>query len=221
MHKPFLDSLLSADRAALQAIGAVRRFRPTATVLLQGDQGDQVIVIGEGRVRILSTTPDGRDVLLAVRGRGELIGELNMLAEGPGLRAATVIAIDEVTARVIAADEFLAFLEHHPRVALMLLRQSAERLRESSTRHGDAGAYDTLHRVARTLIALSERDAREVTAGVVVFDGLTQNDLAGLVVSSREAVAKALHVLREKGLVTTARRSILVRDLDSLRRFTS
>ena len=157
--------------------------------------------------------PRRGEILLAVRGSGELIGELNALAtEGPP-RAATVIALSDVTAQTIAAAEFLTFLERRPKVALALLRQLADRLRESSNRHVDAGAYHTLHRVARSLVGLAERGGRVVDDGVLVADGLTQEDLAGLVASSRETVARALAALRSQGLIATGRRSIVVRDL--------
>jgi CRP-like cAMP-binding protein len=220
VSKAFVDGLDPDDRAALQTLGTVRQFRRDAAVLLEGDHSDQVVVLRRGRVRIVSTSRDGREILLAVRGCGELIGELNALGtEGPP-RAATVVALGDVTAQTIAAAEFLAFLERRPKVALVLLRQLADRLRESSNRHVDAGAYDTLHRVARSLVGLAERGGRVVDDGVLVADGLTQEDLAGLVASSRETVARALAALRSQGLIVTGRRSIVIRDLDRLRLFT-
>jgi CRP-like cAMP-binding protein len=220
VSKAFVDGLDPDDRAALQTLGTVRRFRRDAAVLLEGDEGDQVVVLREGRVRIVSTSRDGREMLIAVRGRGELVGELNALAAESAPRAATVIAMNDVTAQTIAAAEFLSFLQHRPRVALALLRQFADRLRESSNRHVDAGAYDTLHRVARALVELAEHGGRVVDDGVLVADGLTQEDLAGLVASSRETVARTLAALRSQGLIATGRRSIVIRDLDRLRLFT-
>jgi CRP-like cAMP-binding protein len=220
VNATFVDGLDPADRAALLKLGTVRRFRRDAAILLEGDQSDRVLLLREGRVRIVSTSPYGREILLAVRSCGELVGELNVLASEGAPRAATVIALEDVTAQTIAATEFLSFLQDHPKVSLALLRQVAARLRESSGHHVDAGAYDTLHRVARALVELAERGGRVVDGGVLVAEGLTQEGLAGLVASSRETVARALAVLRGRGLIETGRRSIVIRDLDRLRDFT-
>jgi CRP-like cAMP-binding protein len=220
VNKAFVDSLDADDRTALLSLGTVRRYRKDAAVLLEGDRSDQVLVLREGRVRIVSTSVDGRELLLAVRGRGELVGELNVLASDETPRAATVIAMEDVAAQTVSAEEFRAFLRRHPEAAFALLRQLADRLRESSNRHHEAGAYDTLHRVARALVELAERGGRVVDDGVLVADGLTQEDLAGLVSSSRESAARALAALRRKGLITTGRRSMVITDLDRLRHFT-
>lgn len=221
MGATFLDGLAPADREALRGLGGTRRFPPDSTLLMEGDRGNQAMLLRAGRVRIVNCAPDGREILVAVRGPGELVGELNALGTEVSVRAASVIAIEEVVAQVIPGAVLVDFLHRHPGVAVSLLRQFASRLRESSTRQVQAGAYDSLHRVARTLVELAERDGRVVDAGIAVAQGLTQDDVAGLVASSRETVTRALAVLRRRELIATERRRIVVRDLERLRQFAS
>lgn len=219
MGASFLDGLAPPERAALRGLGIVRRFRREATLLLEGDRGDHVLLLVTGRVRIVNCAPDGREILVAVRGPGELVGELSALSAEDTPRAATVIALDDVVAQVIPGPVLIDFLRAHPDVAVALLRQLAGRLRESSARHVDAGAYDALRRVGRALVELAEREGRVVDDGIAVAHGLTQQDVAGLVASSRETVTRALAVLRRRDLVATERRMIVVRDLERLREF--
>ena len=61
--------------------------------------------------------------------------------------------------------------------------------------------------------------AAPVDGGLIVGDGLSQHDLAGLVAASTKSVGRSLAVLRARGLVSTGRRSIVVSDLEGLRRF--
>jgi CRP/FNR family transcriptional regulator, cyclic AMP receptor protein len=100
------------------------------------------------------------------------------------------------------------------------LRQLASRLRESTTRQADAGGYDVLHRLARALLDEAEHRGRDVESGTMVATGLSQQDLAGLIAASPKSISRSLAVLRKRGLVSTGRRSIVILDLDGLRRFT-
>ena len=79
------------------------------------------------------------------------------------------------------------------------------------------GAYDIAARVAGRLVELADRFGEAVPDGVRISVPLSQDELAGWVGASREAVAKALRVLRDRGLVTTGRRTMTVLDLDGLR----
>lgn len=221
MGPTFLDGLPEAERDALRALGASRRFPREATLMMEGDRAQHALVLRSGRVRVVNCSREGREILVAVRGPGELVGELNALSDAGSTRAASVIALEDVTAQVIPGAVLVEFLHTHPAVAVALLRQFARRLRESSTRHVEAGAYDSLHRVARTLVELAERDGHVVDAGIAVAEGLTQDDVAGLVASSRETVTRALAVLRKRELIATERRRIVVRDLERLRQFAS
>jgi len=200
-------------------LGVVRRHQKGAYLILEGDRSDHVLMLRSGRLKIVRTAADGRQTLVAVRGPGELVGELNALAGSDAPRAASVVALDDVVVQSIPEAEFLRFLSQNASVSFALLRQLAARLREATTRHADAGGYDVLHRLARALVDEAERNGRDVEAGTLVGTGLSQEDLAGLVAASPKSVSRSLAVLRSRGLVSTGRRSIVIRDLEGLRRF--
>jgi CRP/FNR family transcriptional regulator, cyclic AMP receptor protein len=206
-------------QAALTGLGIVRRHRRGAFLILEGDRSDPVLFIRSGRLRIVRTSTDGRDVLVAVRGPGELVGELSALAGADEPRAASVVALDDVVVQAIPSVDFLRFLEQNRAVSFGLLRQLAARLREATSRHADAAGYDVLHRVARALVDEADRHGHAVEGGTAVGAGLSQDDLAGLVAASPKSVGRSLAVLRSRGLVSTGRRSIVISDLDGLRQF--
>lgn len=206
-------------RTELDDLGMVRRHRRGAFLMLEGDRSDHVLIVRDGRLKIVRTSTDGRDVLVALRGPGELVGELSALAGCDAPRAASVVALDDVVVQTVPSVDFLRFVERHPAVSFGLLRQMAARLREATGRHSDVAGYDVLHRVARALVDEAERDGHPVDGGTAVGAGLSQDDLAGLVAASSKSVGRSLAVLRARGLVSTGRRSIVVNDVDALRRF--
>jgi CRP-like cAMP-binding protein len=211
-------SLDPGARAELHDLGAVRRYRKGAYLILEGDRGDHALLIRAGRLKIVRTSSDGREVVIAVRGAGELVGELNALAGTAAPRAGSVVALDDVIVQTIPAAQLLRFVERHPAVSFALLRLLAARLRESTSRHADAAGYDVLHRLARTLVDEADRAGRPGDGGTVVGAGLSQAELAGLVAASPKSVGRSLAVLRAQGLLATGRRSIVIRDIDGLRR---
>ena len=212
-------SLPAGAQEDLHELGAVRRYRRGAYMILEGDGDDHVLLVRSGRVKIVRTSVDGRETVVAVRGPGELVGELNALAGSPAPRAGSVVAMDDVVVQAVAAADLMRFLERHPAASVALLRVLATRLREATTRQADAAGYDIVHRVARVLLAQAEREGRADGGDTAVGEGLSQNELAGLVAASPKSVARALATLRDSGLVSTGRRSIVVRDLAGLRRF--
>jgi CRP-like cAMP-binding protein len=219
MSDGLLGGLEPEVQAELRGLGVARRHHRGAFLVVEGDRSDHVILVRSGRLKIVNTSTDGRDVLLAVRGPGELIGELNVLAGSDAPRAASVIALDDVEVQSIPAADFLRFVERHPAVSFGLLRQLASRLREATSRQADVAGYDVLRRVARVLVDEAERHGRDVEGGTAVAAGLSQHDLAGLVAASPKSVGRSLAVLRSRGLVVTSRRSIVISDLDGLRAF--
>jgi CRP/FNR family cyclic AMP-dependent transcriptional regulator len=213
----FLSELEPDERAELEALGTVRRYARGDVLFHEGDDAGAVVVLLEGRVKAAQVS-DGREVILAFPGPGELLGELSAVDGMP--RSSTVRAIDDVEALVVAGSAFRALLDRRPRIALVLLRSVVARLRQSDRRLVDYAVNDVVVRVAGRLVELCDRfgalgqDGR-VDTGLAI----TQDELASWAGASREAVAKAMAILRALGWVQTERRRILVVDLPALRRY--
>ena len=215
MSTEWLAELNEPARQALAALGRTRRYAPGAPLFLEGDPGGSVIIVQSGRVKVFATSDTGHHVLLAVRGPGDVLGDLSAIDGEP--RSATGTALDTVDAQVIPAEQFREFLVAVPDAALVLLRVVIHRMRDADRVRVEFGARDTLGRVAARLVELAETHGEATEDGVKVALPLTQDDLAQWVAASREAVARALASLRRRHLITTARRDITIIDLDGLR----
>ena len=138
------------------------------------------------------------------------------LVEAP--RSATVTTIEAVDALIISGSAFASFLERNARVALVILRLVAERLLYADLQQAQFATHDVVGRVAHRLVELTERFGVESEEGVVLDVPLSQEELAGWTGASREAVNKALQVLRSLHMIETGRRRFTVLDADGLRR---
>jgi CRP-like cAMP-binding protein len=212
----FLDALEPDELDELHAAGRRRRYGVGVTLFHEGDDAGPIVVLLTGRVKIVSLSVAGREVIIAIRGPGDLLGELSAVDGGP--RSVTVTTLEPVEALVLPGSAFLAFVERRPRVALVLLRMVAGRLRSADARHADFATHDVVGRVATRLVELADRFGERAEGRIEIELPLSQEELAAWTGASREAVSKALHVLRSLGVVETGRRHITVLDEEALRR---
>ena len=202
--------------SALREHGGVRRYRRGEALFSEGDIGDRVFLIERGWVIIRSADATGDDVVLGLRGPGEVLGELSALDGRP--RSASAIALADVDAVVTSAEHLNRTLAADARAGRELLIVVADRLREADRRRLEFATKDALGRVATRLLELAERFGEPTDDGVRVELPLAQEDLAGWCGASRESTVRALGTLRRLGVVTTARRAVTIHDEGSLRR---
>lgn len=212
----FFTLLSPEDQKALSALGHRRRYRRGATLFSEGDHSTHVAVILSGRVRISYTTDAGREIVFTMKEEGDLLGELSAIDGRP--RSATASTVGPAEALVVDGPDFMTFVTTRPNVARLLLRMVSERLRDADRRQVEFGTFDTVGRVVRRLVALARTEgaARSEEDGVLL--PITQQELAAWTGCSREAVNKALAVLRAPGWVATRRGGIVVVDLPALER---
>jgi CRP/FNR family cyclic AMP-dependent transcriptional regulator len=214
----FWDQLTPDEAVALAQVGRQREFRRGAILFRQAERTDSVVVLRTGRVKVCVDTPAGNEVILAIRGPGALLGELSAIDQEP--RSATVAAIDNVTALALTLPTFEGYLMAHGRVSFLLMRALAAKLRDADRKRIEFGAHDTTGRVAARLVELAERFGQPCDDGLKIGLPFSQDELAGWTGASREAVSKALGVLRSAGEIRTSRMSVVVRNLEALRRRT-
>jgi CRP/FNR family transcriptional regulator, cyclic AMP receptor protein len=215
MAGAFLDALTEAEADDLRGSGRIRDYGPNVTLFHQGDDAGPVLVLLDGRVKVVALTPGGREVIVAVRGPGDLLGEMSAFDGEP--RSATVATLEPVQALLVPGSAFAAFLERRPRVALVILRMVAGRLRYADAQQADFATHDVVGRVAHRLVELCERFGEPGAERIEIELPLSQEELAAWTGASREAVSKALQLLRSLRIVETRRRRVAVLDLEALR----
>ncbi|WP_308646036.1 Crp/Fnr family transcriptional regulator [Nocardia cyriacigeorgica] len=200
------DILSRRARAELLEVGVRQRWSTGAVLLREGDESDTVLVIESGRVKVSSSAASGKQVVLGIRGPGELLGELGAI-DG-GARSATITAISPVIAAVLQGKNFRDLLISDGALTFELLCTVVVRLREADRQRLDFGTHTVTERLARLLLEYARRYGRTEADRVIIDLSLTQAELAHAAGASREAVAKALRHLREIGAIRTARRCV-------------
>jgi CRP/FNR family transcriptional regulator, cyclic AMP receptor protein len=205
----FLGALEPDDRDALLALGIRRTYRAGATVAHELDEAGGVWVLVAGEVAASTLGPGGKEVVLGIARPGELVGELAALQGAR--RSATLTARTDVEAVAVPAADFRRFLRDVPGAALAVLYSVVGRLQVADVQRRDMASLDVVARVAGRVLELSGG----APGGMVA---VTHDELAAMTGASREAVTKALAVLRSLGGVRTHRGRIEVVDPEVVRR---
>lgn len=217
MQAPLFAALDPEAAAALRAATNVVRIAKGGILFREGDPGDRLYVIEEGKIKLGTASADGRDALLAVIGPGEMIGELSLFDPGP--RTATATALTDVVAREVGHDALRPWLSGRPEVAEALLTALARRLRRTNEAMSDLVFSDVPGRVAKALLDLGERfGVPQADGGITVTHDMTQEELAQLVGASRETVNKALADFASRGWIRLESRSVILLDVPRLQR---
>ena len=200
--------------AELRSIGRQRRYKRGQRVVREGERLGSVVVLLDGLVKVVASSFDGDEHILALRGPGEVIGDLSVICDSTA--SATVEVLEDVEATVVPAGAYLEFLRSHPEFMLGQLRRVIEVLRQSDSKRLELATMDLTARVARGLL-------ESATAGRSAAPGaddhgvpVSQEELAHLCGASREAVARVLRTFRDRGWVRTERRRVVVVDREGL-----
>ncbi|GAA1269735.1 Crp/Fnr family transcriptional regulator [Kitasatospora nipponensis] len=208
-HGP-LAELPAPAREKLGRLGTRRVYSPGEALMIEGDRDDRVALLLTGCVKVVGSTEDGGEALLAVRVPGELLGELAVLDGGP--RSATVLAVRTSTTREIGGTAFRAFLAEYPEAAAAVQRSVSHKLRSATRHRVDAGCGTVLVRLARTLHTLICSYGRPTADGLRIDVPLSHADLAALAGLSQASVERSLRTLRSQGAIRTRYRELVVSD---------
>ncbi|WP_370617319.1 Crp/Fnr family transcriptional regulator [Mumia sp. Pv 4-285] len=205
------------DDEAAESLGSQmssKRLRRGDVLFHEGDEGDELYIVADGKIKLGRSSADGRENLLAILGPGQMFGELSLFDPGPRSATATAVTDSELTS--LSHDDLTKWLNDHPNVSRALLGQLASRLRRTNDVVADLVFSDVPGRVAKALIDLSQRFGRKADDGIHVHHDLTQEELAQLVGASRETVNKALADFAMRGWLRLEPRSVVIIEPDRL-----
>ena len=213
---PLFAGVDPATADLLASAMTTRKVDRGHVVFTEGDTGDRLFIVIEGKVKISRSAADGRENLLAVLGPSEMFGELSLCDPGP--RTATATAVTDSALASLDHDDLRPLLFAQPAVAVQLLAALAQRLRRTNEAMADLVFSDVPGRVAKALLDLAERFGDDEQDGVRVHHDLTQEELAQLVGASRETVNKALSEFANRGWLRLEGRTVLLLDRERLAR---
>ena len=206
---PMFSGLQREELLKFAELTRERTYPKGSVILFQGDPGDSLYVLHQGRAKVVLIGEDGREVILGVLEPGAHFGELALIDDQP--RSAHVIAMEDSQLLILRREDFRRRVEANPPVAWALLTELSRRLRRADQKIGGLVLLDVPGRISRLLLDLSaESDS------ATIEKPLTHQTIAQMIGASRETVSRAMKEFQEEGLIRVERRRIAVANRDAL-----
>jgi CRP/FNR family cyclic AMP-dependent transcriptional regulator len=179
--------------ALLTRVVGRKSYPRNSTIINAGDPTDALYIVISGRLKVMMSDDEGREVILAILGQGEFFGEMGLIDEAP--RSATVIAIEPCELLTINKMDFKKCLAENFEIAVGVMKGLVKRLREADKKIGSLALMDVYGRVARLLMEMAET----VDGQRVVTKKLPKQDIAKMIGASREMVSRVMKDLQTSG----------------------
>jgi CRP/FNR family transcriptional regulator, cyclic AMP receptor protein len=195
------------DPLRLLATVVTRRSATRGSIIMAaGDPTDSLYIVLSGRLKVMMSDADGKEVILSILGPGEFFGEMGLIDDSP--RSASVVAIEPCELLAITRRDFKKCMVENFDMAQAVMRGLVRRLREADRKIGSLALLDVYGRVARLLLDMSET----VEGEKIVTKRLPKQDIAKMIGASREMVSRVMKDLQMGGYIEVRGSNIVLRD---------
>jgi CRP/FNR family cyclic AMP-dependent transcriptional regulator len=203
---PLFASFPDEQLRALATLVTRRSAPRSSLIMAAGDATESLYVVISGRLKVMMGDAEGKEVILAILGPGEIFGEMGLIDDSP--RSASVIAIEPCELLSLSRRDFKKFMAENFDMAMAVMKGLVRRLREADRKIGSLALLDVYGRVARLLIDMAE----DVNGQKIVTKRLPKQDIAKMIGASREMVSRVMKDLQMGGYIEMRGSTIVVRD---------
>lgn len=196
---PLFAGFGPSDFESIEKCLVRRRYPAGQTLFHMGDEGGSLHFIERGRVKVTIPSSSGEELILAILGAGNLLGELSLFDGKP--RSATVQALEDTETLCLHREDLLELMRGRFDVVEKILVVLAGRIRDTDTLLADKHFLDITARLAKKILDLGDTFGIQEGGQVRIGVKITQKDLASMIGATRESVNKQLKALRDQGLV--------------------
>ena len=214
-RSPLFQGIEPEELTRIAQTMARRRYRRHEVIFHEGDPGDSLHIVVEGRVKITRESLEGEEAIVVTLGPGETFGEL-VLLDGAA-RSATATAMEPTETVTLTRPNFVRLVDSGGPFRWSLLGGVAHRIRRITDQLAEVHFLDIGGRLALTLTRLAQEASPDQNTDVRIARPLTQTDLAAMVGGTRQRVNQILGELADEGLVTIDSGGIIVHDVTALR----
>ena len=197
---PLFQSLRPAERESLRPLVRLKAYEEGTAIFREGEPAAWFHFILGGRVKIVKSTPDGRDVILEIFGPGDPLGALAAYEEREFPAAA--VTLEATTLLSLPRQEFFATLAVNPMLARGLLMGLTRRMIELTRKLAERSSR-VEYRIARLFLALADRVGKPEGRGYVVPVPLSRQEIADLVGTTQETAIRIMSRWNKEGILLT------------------
>jgi len=212
---PLFASLDPSELDVIYRLSTNLKYPKKKVIFLENEDGDKLYVILKGSVKIIKASESGEEIILAILREGEFFGDMSLLDNKP--RSATVITNEDCQLMIINRSSFEKMVITYPKISLKLMKELTSRLRKADELIGSLAFINVNGRIAGLLLQLADERGIETDGGVLIKARPTHQEIANMVISSRETVTRVLKQFEEKELISMSGKDITILNRENIR----
>ncbi len=185
----------------------VKKFRKNEIILQVEDTNEYMYMILNGKTKVVQTTEDGKEILLAIHQSGEFFGEMSLI-DGK-TSPATVIATEDSTAAIISKKDFYSLIETQKKVFNNLLLILCSRYRESWEKIQMLNYKNASQRIKILFLMLSDKYGEKTAEGITLNVKLTHQEIADMAGMARETVTRVIDRWQKDGEISVLKNKFI------------
>jgi CRP-like cAMP-binding protein len=209
------SSLKMKEMEELSKMAAMRSCIKNQVIYFTDDISDKIYFLKQGKVKLSRYAEDGREIIAALLGPGEIFGELAI--SGQQRRDETAEAMEDSVVCMLSVQEMERMLEQNPRFNLSITKLMGLRLQKVNSRLSSLIFKSSEQRIYSFIHDSATEHGKQTAAGIEVFLRLTHDDIAKLTATARPTVSAVFGDLEKRNIIEYNRRRILVKDLNALK----
>jgi CRP/FNR family transcriptional regulator len=195
-----LASLTDEELHLISARFIIKQVKKNEIILREEDTNNVMYMVLSGKLKIVQTTGDGKEIILAIHQSGQFFGEISLI-DGK-TSPATVMAAENSLIALVSKRDFHDLLANHSKVLYNLLQIMCVRLRDSWDKLKMLTFKDPAERIRSLFLMLSLQAKEKTPEGTILNVKLTHQDIADMTGLTRETVTRMLNKWQHSGNIT-------------------
>ena len=192
----------------LNKISSMQTINKNQPIYFANEPSNSIFFLKKGRVKLTRTSPDGKELIIALVSPGEVFGELGVIDNGE--RTDYAYTTDESLICAISTNDFQEFISKNPELNLKITKLIGFKLRKYSKKIEDLIFKDAPQRVISFILNFAIEHGKKIGDELFIKPFMTHQEIAELTACSRQTVNAVLTDLRVKGIINFDRRKLII-----------
>lgn len=212
---PYFSNISQAELQAIADIMIERTYERGRVLFMEGEFGEAVHFVMEGKVKIYKTSEDGREHILYIAVPGDIFAEVILFNEVN--YPATAEVLEKARIAVIRNEDLEKVLKAHPSMAVAIIKVLNKRLMDAQQQVKSLALHNTHGRTAQMLMKLATEHGNKTENGLELELVISRQELANMVGTTRETVTRVLMAFKKYNLIEIERNTIRITQPEKLK----
>jgi CRP/FNR family transcriptional regulator, nitrogen oxide reductase regulator len=208
---PLFSDIPASECREIVSTAHERHFARRQSIFLEGDPVRRVVLLTSGSAKIVQLGQSGAEVILGVRGPGEVVGTVGLRPQDR--HCSTAQALGSSTALVWEAAVFETLSQRSVQLRRNITNILCQQLHELEERYREVSTEKVSVRLSHQLIRLQNQLSR-ANGGLEIR--LSREELAQLTGTTLFTVSRLLSEWNQRGIVSTRREAVSVNNFQAL-----